>query len=200
MGRLSSTLNNEQGAVLVITMLIMVLCTLVGIAAVTTSTIEQQIAGNDRLQKLAFYNCDGGTELARELLEQNLEDPGGFTPTEADGGAIINNEVFIEPGSLTFWNNKSDAVTEPSDTNRDFCMPPPANIAAGAPHTNVNVETIDIVPVKGAAQQLTSEYEGKGHGQAASGTMRIYDIFSQREGMNNSTARVRLQWRHVIDG
>jgi type IV pilus assembly protein PilX len=199
MGRLSSTLNNEQGAVLVITMLIMVLCTLVGIAAVTTSTIEQQIAGNDRLQKLAFYNCDGGTELARELLEQNLEDPGGFTATEANGGAIINNEVFIDKDSLTFWSNKADAAPEPSDGNCDFYTP--ANYAVtGAPHTNVNVETIDIVPVKGAAQQLTSEYEGKGHGQAASGTMRIYDIFSQREGMNNSTARVRLQWRHVIDG
>jgi Tfp pilus assembly protein PilX len=49
-------LNNENGSVIVAAMFILVMVTILGIAASNTSTLELQIASNDQFVKMAFYN------------------------------------------------------------------------------------------------------------------------------------------------
>jgi len=51
-------LRNEDGSVLVIALIILVLLTLLGISATTTSQIEIQIAENERSHKIAFYAAE----------------------------------------------------------------------------------------------------------------------------------------------
>ena len=41
-------LTNENGAVLVLSMLIMVAAAIIGVASISTSTIEQNISGNEK--------------------------------------------------------------------------------------------------------------------------------------------------------
>jgi Tfp pilus assembly protein PilX len=72
--------NNETGSLMVIGVVILMLLTFIGIAITTTTSIELQIAGNDKLQKFAFYTADGATEVASELLEQNLGCMAGVWP------------------------------------------------------------------------------------------------------------------------
>ena len=45
-------LKSEDGSVLVIAMIMLVLLTLIGISAITTSTIEVQISANERIYKM----------------------------------------------------------------------------------------------------------------------------------------------------
>ncbi|GAG11109.1 unnamed protein product, partial [marine sediment metagenome] len=54
--------NNEKGSVLLVSVLILILVTVIGIAATNTSTIEILISGNDKWHKMAFHEADGGTE------------------------------------------------------------------------------------------------------------------------------------------
>lgn len=49
-------INNEKGFVLATSMLFLLVLTIVGIAATNTTTIELDIAGNDRFAKEDFYN------------------------------------------------------------------------------------------------------------------------------------------------
>jgi hypothetical protein len=53
-------LNNEKGSVLIIAVMILVLLTVIGISAITTSNIEVQISGNDKINKMVFYAADSG--------------------------------------------------------------------------------------------------------------------------------------------
>ncbi|GIX48573.1 MAG: hypothetical protein KatS3mg131_2784 [Candidatus Tectimicrobiota bacterium] len=55
---LSNTLRGQKGSVLAVGLLTLALLTLIGIAATTTSTLESQVAGNDRQQKEAFYAAE----------------------------------------------------------------------------------------------------------------------------------------------
>ncbi|MEA1866847.1 MAG: PilX N-terminal domain-containing pilus assembly protein [Thermodesulfobacteriota bacterium] len=60
MKKLNFRLRDEKGSTLLFAIIILVLLTLIGIAATNTSTIEIQIAGNERVYKEAFYNADAG--------------------------------------------------------------------------------------------------------------------------------------------
>ena len=183
-----SLLKNEDGSVLIISILILVALTLIGISATTTSTIEIQIARNERLHKLTFYAADGGTEAGQELLEQNICCPGGFT-ANYDDRAKIGDSIIVEASSLAFWQNTSASI--PSDTNRDFYL------SADYGHTNLTVGG-ETVTSTGSALQMAAGYEGKAKGSAGGGAHMLYDIYSQHIGRANSESIIMVRWRHLI--
>lgn len=53
---ISNVTNNQNGFVLATSMLVLMVLTLIGISATTTTITELQIAGNDRFSKEDFYN------------------------------------------------------------------------------------------------------------------------------------------------
>ena len=58
----------EEGSVLVVALLILVLLTLIGISASRTGEIEVQISGNEKTCKTAFYAAEAGIEVGRAVL------------------------------------------------------------------------------------------------------------------------------------
>ncbi len=61
-------LKNEDGSIIVISLVVLVLLTMLGIWANNTSTIELQIAGNEKAQKIVFYAADAGIQAGRAAL------------------------------------------------------------------------------------------------------------------------------------
>ncbi len=72
------TRRNEKGFVLITSLMILVVLTLIGIAATRNTSIELQIAGNDRLVKETFYAAEADDILGTEVLEQSFACPTGF--------------------------------------------------------------------------------------------------------------------------
>jgi Tfp pilus assembly protein PilX len=71
-------INNENGFVLVASLLILLLLVVIGTSAVTNSTIEIQIAGNERTHKQAFYAAEaarGYVEASATLYDSSNIDP-----------------------------------------------------------------------------------------------------------------------------
>ncbi len=66
-------LSNEDGSILVITLLMLAFLSILGVSATTTSTIEVQIAGNDRTFKQNFYKAEGGAMEAATRLENETD-------------------------------------------------------------------------------------------------------------------------------
>ena len=54
-------IENDKGSVTVLAVVLLMLLTLIGMAALSTSSIETQIAGNEMRSKLAFYAAESAT-------------------------------------------------------------------------------------------------------------------------------------------
>ena len=176
---------NAQGNAMVIVLLIMALLTFVGIATTTFTTTEMQTATNDMRSKQAFYIADGATEVASELLEQNINCPSGFS-----AGDI--GDVLVE--DLDFWLNATPS--DPSDADRDLHFP----VGYGtAPHTNINIGESATIYNKGGSSIMSAGYErSPGKTAASAGASKLYDIVAQHEGRFNTAALIRVEWQHVI--
>ncbi|MFZ3089485.1 MAG: PilX N-terminal domain-containing pilus assembly protein [Nitrospirota bacterium] len=61
-------LKNEKGAALLMALIMLLLLTLIGFAAITTSSVEVQISGNQRLANTAIYAAEAAIESIRQEL------------------------------------------------------------------------------------------------------------------------------------
>ena len=67
-------LRNEEGSVIVVALMILVVLTIIGISATDTTKVELQIATNDKFHKIAFYNADAGVYATPKLISAHLDD------------------------------------------------------------------------------------------------------------------------------
>ncbi|MDY0220205.1 MAG: PilX N-terminal domain-containing pilus assembly protein [Desulfobacterium sp.] len=200
-------MNNENGYALLGTLLILVLLIVIGMAASTNTSLELQIANNDRIHKETFYQADGGTQLAIRLVEESLGISGPFTALDVNGILIDpvspNNTIQIVDDTL--WDNADNDrdETDVFDDNavgggRDVAYFPngydPTNVS---PHTNIIVDGVTSTAA-GAGLQMLAGYEGIGKGTAGGGGQILYTIYSQHMGKTQSESVVKVKWRHVI--
>lgn len=186
-------------------MTILLVLMILGITSTTTTNIEIQIAGNDKVGKQTFYMADGGTELGSRMVEENIACPTGFLPASFPLGNItVQNLAFWQttPLNLTdptlvapdFGDANNDGIDDDGDgfDDRAFFHIPAPGLA-----TNVIVAGTTLYEA-GSAIQMTSGYEGKGKGAAAGGAAINYTIISQGSGTLNSLSDIEILWRHTI--
>ena len=203
MKQLKLSVCNQNGSVLLISVVILMLLTLLGIFATTTSTIEIQIAGNDKWHKMAFYNADGGVEASKELIEQNIEQR-GFTGDVGNVGIYTSN-FFSKPdigNNIPSDDDDGDDTDDDDDDGRDISIPRTLSFGdpgydPNIPHTNILIGGNTSLST-GSALQMIAGYEGKGKGAAGGGGKIVYDIRSRREGINNARTTIMGRWRHLI--
>ena len=64
-----SILKNEEGTVIVVALLILVMLTIIGISGTNTTVTELQIVGNDARYRQNFYRAEGAVMEAAQMLE-----------------------------------------------------------------------------------------------------------------------------------
>ena len=185
MTRQSANLSNENGAAIISVLLVLVILTIIGVSASNNSNIEVQIATNDTLQKMAFFEADGGTEVGIELLELCIDEKGFASGEDVEG----NIRVFT--GDLHL--NPAIGNAKPSSTNRDARFPP----VNTRPMTRLRIGGATSMGV-GSATQMIAGYEGAGKGSAGGGSWVDYNIRSQHEGARQNEAVVDIIWRHLM--
>jgi hypothetical protein len=210
-----SVKRSEEGFVLVTSMVILIALTLIGIAAIMTSTVEVKIAGNDRLHKETFYQADGDTEVGAVLTYDNALclNSGGFT--DGGGGQLdignlrVSTLNFAEPGkgieSLPDGTAilPDGTVVQQDDANRNAVYYADINNMGDdtLPHTNFRIAG-RMKYTSGSGLQMVSGYEGLGYGAAAGGFHMRYLINAQRMGALNSESTITIEWRmsgHLIN-
>ena len=177
-------LSNEHGYAIGITMLILAVLVIIGVASISTSNVELQIATSDARHKIAFHEADGATEFGAELIGQNISCAGFQSSTLTGAVKVMKTD---------FWLNLNPP--KPTNSNRDFYFP--STSSNNEPHTNLTVGGPTTL-AQGGAIQMAAGYEGKGKGAPSGGAHILYDIFAERNGLFNSKSLVRLQWRHVV--
>jgi len=186
---LKNTIKNEQGFVLIVSLLMLVVLMIIGIAATNTTVVELQISGNDKLAKQTFYQADSGTQVGIGLLEEVIDKRGwpfDASTTHTMGLVTITNKnLFL---------SQIDAVANgfyPDAAHRD------AMFSFGRGTTGLLFD-VNTTLSSGGALQMIAGYEGKGKGSANSGAWAVYDIRSQHDGPNSSQARVFVQWIRLL--
>lgn len=193
----TSRLADESGFVLITALIIMLILTIIGIAATNTSVFEIQIAGNDRVHKETFAQADAGISLNERLTFENAvcnAVSSGFNPANLD----ISNTVRV------FVDDFATPVSAPpvpflvDDANRTAAYYPDGVLGNDAGrHTNLNgAGRVRTTP--GSALQMVAGYEGLGAGAAGGGTHVLYDLLSEHRGHTNSRSLISSQWQLSI--
>jgi hypothetical protein len=194
--------DQSGGFVLIVSLVVLLLLTIIGISATNLTNVELQIAGNDKVHKDTFYRADAGTELGIRLAYDNavcVQVQSGF---DADG-ATPNIRTFanIRVEDLDFSIPGTLASTVPSDANRAVAFYPGGTIDDTLPHTNLLYQG-ETKYSPGSGLQMVSGYEGLGASAAAGGSHVEYDIISQHSGIQNSETVINLGWRlstHIVN-
>ena len=118
---MNKTINNEEGFVLIASLMMLVVLMIIGIAATNTTIFELQISGNDKAQKMDFYVAESGWQIGVNWLENrdtpplrvntsvtNINDPNYWLVRNyGDGANNVLNDGFssgTEDGALTNQN------------------------------------------------------------------------------------------------
>ena len=106
-----SPLTNEKGSALILALLILVLLTLMGISATTTSTIEVQMAGNEKFHDMAFYAAESGWQTSLNWLDRQ------YPAVTQNLGWDEESETFIEANY-----NTPDYIVLAEDNDTEYSV------------------------------------------------------------------------------
>ena len=108
---ISSPLTNEKGSALILALLILVLLTLMGISATTTSTIEVQMAGNEKFHDMAFYAAESGWQTSLNWLDSQ------YPAVTQNLGWDKTSETFVEANY-----NTPDSMVLAEDNDTEYAV------------------------------------------------------------------------------
>lgn len=169
---------DECGAVLAVSLIILVLLSLLGIAALNSTDTEMMISANERDHKDAFYYADGGVNVGSEILEESID--AGFA-SNSSGVQIYDDVFFMRDRSS--WEGIAF-----SSVNSSFGI-----YLDGISGTYVRIGCNPPKDLPGFNNQMPAPY---GLPQAVRG--QYFLVRSHRYGLRNSAAEIDVEWRHLI--
>jgi hypothetical protein len=193
---------NESGSALMLAMLMILLLSVIGVLSVQTIITETRIVGNDRLYRAAFHEAEGGAEVGKELVEQNIEERNWSDKSTRKNVKIVCGGFLTKDQlGLADYASDPDPATHPSDNRRDARFPstnPDGSTCTDIqPHTNLRIGSNPQLAA-GGALAMVAGYEGRGRGSAGGGAWIVYDIRSQHQNVDNCKARIWARWRHAM--
>ena len=92
----ASVLKNEKGALMImVSVMLLVLLTIISIAASRTANTELKIAGNEYLYQRCFYNAEGAIMETVDLLSATVDPKDSFPDwVTSDEDAVTDITVF----------------------------------------------------------------------------------------------------------
>ena len=174
--------DNENGYILVTSLLLLLVLTLIGMAAINTSTVENMLSGNIRLRERNVSNADAGLDISARVINHlvNEGDQKGFA--DIVGDATLETELRTR-----FFD---------CDTNED--PNPDVSYAVDDPGgNNVNVDIDKMYNKWGNdAIEFAAGYEGLGK-RGASGFKTFYRINAISSGLASSEAEVGSIYQYI---
>jgi hypothetical protein len=158
--------DGQRGAILLVTMMILLVLTVMGIAAISTTTSELQISGNAKIQNMVFYGADGGGRTYGPILKAALYEDTVDPAKDPIFGPVADPNLLNELMGLSM-TPPNDGISD-SPTNH-----PDIGLAAGNVTVGVDIDRIDEHQLAGGASEFAGGYEGIG-ASASSGGIGIY--------------------------
>jgi hypothetical protein len=172
--------NNEKGAVLVVSLVILGLLMIIGTSITMTSSIELNIARNEKVAQGAFYEAENARILASKIIRSVFS------------GSSYSDGDEYETGS-DVWALDGDFPHEAIDDPDTRAGTPDVRLGtAGSPQAFVDVDKDRVGPLPGGSAEFAAGYEGSGK----AGSMQvIYVMDSEGREAPNAVSRVQVEYR-----
>jgi hypothetical protein len=188
-------LRNQNGVVMLTTLLVMVILAIIGVAAITVSTMENRMAGFLRTGDTASTSAEACLGTGVNVIQQTISN--GLVPPALQDNAIPAGPVPAA-NSVQLYN---EIIGKTGFVNFNDALPaayPNFNLGVPTPVTTLNSFTVqgDIdrlyaQPAQGTGMAQFGGYEGTGGGAAGGGTQILYQINCLAQNpATNSAARV----------
>jgi len=99
----SDLLNKQTGAALITCLMLLVVMTLLGVNAITSSTMEEKMAGNTRNKHLSFQAAEAAIRVGETYTEVNVSDDTVF-----DGSTGLYPRSNATDTDYPIWENASN--------------------------------------------------------------------------------------------
>ena len=186
-------LKNEDGSVMIASVLILALLTIVGISATDTTTVERHIASNDQFHKMAFYNADSGVYTTPKLISRSINTSEVVPTGTGNPAAGIQYQVApsgTDPAGTPFYRQIMGYDTYDGG-NVDI------QFALDGRDVDVDVQRLRAQNLAGGGAEFASGSEGIGVGSAG-GVAIFYGLNSQGQGPRSALSRVGAVYRKVV--
>ena len=144
----TSAPRRERGAILIITLMFLVLLTIVGVASISSSTLEEKMAGNLRAQYPAFQAAESALRDAEIDLEAGIGGTGNRDGVTKIGMGIA---YFATPCSAAFTEGVCMQPATPAGTYQTEIV-----TAASWDWTSIT-KTVEYGTYTGAARLCASD-------------------------------------------
>lgn len=195
-------LNEEEGAALIVSVLLLIILTLIGTMAMNSSTVEQQIAANDKFHKIVFHSADSGVYAVPKLVAACINtgqqvtapgmeylDPAGNqfpAPDDVPG----NNDP--DPSNGVFYQEIMNFPGANDGGIRDIRM----NINGDL--VEVDIQSLGAVPLPGGGAEFGTGADGLGYGSTG-GFALLFRQDSLGQGMANSASNIIAPYQLITD-
>jgi Tfp pilus assembly protein PilX len=179
----------ETGSVLILSLLILMVLTLLGISASNTSVFEYKIASNDKYRDMAFYNADGGIYATAKLIGEAITD--GADPNYPGVVSYYPPPPLPYPASfneLVMTNKGPDPIV---DAKLDL------NIVLSQGSVDIDIVSRNAQQIAGGGAEFGSGSGGAGVGSVG-GIGIKYEIDAYGNGPNNSRVVVGTRYVKIL--
>src|SRR2546428_3463174 len=171
----SSPLHNEDGVAMLTILMLTVILTVIGIAAISTTSQDLKVAGGEKLRATGVNAAEACMSSAVQIIQQTLQN--GAVPTTLLGAA--NPFIATDVAGLGTAAGKNPIQAEimgQSDKNPDTADFNAAGVAPNAVLTptgysvNMDIDRLYSKPKAGGSLQFAAGYEGTAAGAAGCGS------------------------------
>lgn len=100
---LPHSLKHQFGAVLAISLIMLLLLTLIGVTGIQTTGLEEKMAGNMYKQNISFQSAESALKQAENWIGSLEDKP---TPIDDSGSDSCSDSGSDESGTIAVWSKK----------------------------------------------------------------------------------------------
>jgi type II secretory pathway component PulK len=190
---------SQHGTAIVMALIILLVLSVIGVYAVSTSTVETKIAGQERGFQEAFYTADSGEPLGVYVAKRILhDDPQDVSSLGAPWSSVVNPNLLGMTGKL-FTNAARDPNHQP-ELGTAGISSAGQSTALGLPSyvlLLVDINRLQSQHLAGGGVEFASGYESIGQGGGGDvGVLFSVDSVG-RYGLRGAESRVDVGYLYV---
>jgi hypothetical protein len=186
-------INDQDGAVLVTSLLIMVIMSLIGVAALLISSVDIKSSRLDRLEKAAFYAADAGVEVVPEIINyyvMSTPDAAGFPGNlRSDLQGVVRDRYFLN--EIMGYETNNDGLADSPGNNPD------AQITVQGRQINIDIDRFYTEHAGGGSAESLASYDGAGT-SGIGGMAMYYRATSRATAADDTTSNVEIIYRYIF--
>lgn len=111
-------LSKQRGSILIVSLMILVVLTMIGVSSMTTSSLQERMAGNFRDRQIAFQAAETALAYAEEFAKTSINSASIFTNNNGyykkyDGPTNLNAfapEWWTDAGGTNWWTGTNSRI------------------------------------------------------------------------------------------